>query len=274
MRDTIPRSVLDEFGCKTEPILLPGGQNATYRAGNVVVKPCPNAAETEGLSEAINTLIENGFRVARPIRGASGHWVVADWQACRFVHGQPGIAGREDEAIHACRALHGALRTAYPSDECPPWLGQQQDSWYICDRVAWGKQDPGAVMIADAKSALQPLCEQLCDITDIEPQIIHGDPSGDNILFHDVDPPAMIDITPYWHPSGYATAMLLSDAVAWEGSHPSVLNLGECEPHYGQLLLRAVLFRLCVPALWGDIAGIEKRAAAHTPVLDFVGIER
>jgi hypothetical protein len=55
-------------------------------------------------------------------------------------------------------------------------------------------------------------------------------------------PPAVIDVSPYWRPAAYATAIALVDHAAdghdSEGLDPDLLG-----PHGHQLLLRALLFR-------------------------------
>jgi hypothetical protein len=38
------------------------------------------------------------------------------------------------------------------------------------------------------------------------------------VLFHDGLPPAIIDFTPYWRPVGYASAIVVADALVWEGA--------------------------------------------------------
>ena len=75
-------------------------------------------------------------------------------------------------------------------------------------------------------------------------QLVHGDLGG-NVLLHDSLPPAVIDVSPYWRPTGYADAIVVADAVAWEGAGDDLVERllrrqGE------QLLLRAVLFRVAV----------------------------
>ncbi len=273
MAKTIPDSIVEAFGGQGTPELLQGGQGETYRAGDVVIKPCYDAAEMEGLSEVMNVVVQRGFRTARPLRSTSGHWVVENWQAFEFIEGRPGIAGREEEALSGCHALHEALRKAYPSDTCPPWLKHRRDFWHVCNKIAWGEKDPSTVMPPTTVSEIQPLYDRLQKIDGLTAQIAHGDPGGDNVLFQSNEPPAMIDIAPYWRPAGYSIAMLLADAVAWEGSKPEVLELGNDEQHFEQLLLRAVLFRISIPALDNDIRGIRSRRNGYLPILKFIGVD-
>jgi len=77
---------------------------------------------------------------------------------------------------------------------------------------------------------------------DLPRQLVHGDLGG-NVLFRDVLPPAVIDVSPFWRPVGYADAVVVADAVAWGGGGDELVerllrDQGE------QLLLRAILFRV------------------------------
>jgi uncharacterized protein (TIGR02569 family) len=273
MAKIIPDSIVEAFDGKGTPELLQGGQGETYRIGNIVIKRCWDAVETEGLSDIMNTVIQQGFRRARPIKSTSGYWIIDNWQAFEFIEGKLGIAGREKEALSGCHALNGALRKAYPSNDCPPWLKHRTNFWHVCNRIAWGEQKPSAVMTSSSVSEIQPLFDRLQNISELKSQIVHGDPGGGNVLFQKNEPPGMIDISPYWRPAGYSIAMLLADAVAWEGSKPEVLELGKNELHFQQLLLRAVLFRLSIPALRSDVQGIHSSRIGYEPILNYIGVE-
>jgi len=55
------------------------------------------------------------------------------------------------------------------------------------------------------------------------PQLVHGDLTG-NVLFARGQPPAIIDISPYWRPPSYAEGIIVADALAWHGAPASVVN--------------------------------------------------
>jgi prepilin-type processing-associated H-X9-DG protein len=66
-----------------------------------------------------------------------------------------------------------------------------------------------------------------------------GDLSG-NVLFADGRAPAVLDLSPYWRPMEYASAIVMVDAVLWYGAEVGLLSVvGDA-----QLLVRALLFRL------------------------------
>ena len=62
-------------------------------------------------------------------------------------------------------------------------------------------------------------------------------------------PPGIIDLSLYWRPVGYSAALVVGDAVTWEGAPRDTIQLLEKFPDWPQLLLRAVLFRVLVNEL-------------------------
>jgi hypothetical protein len=108
-----------------------------------------------------------------------------------------------------------------------------------------GPSRPGRLgeLGADLPEVVRPLLDRRRPV-DLPCQLIHGDLGG-NVLFHDSLPPAVIDVSPYWRPPGYADAIVVADAVAWHGAGDELVE--RLLRHHGeQLLLRAVLFRVAV----------------------------
>ena len=62
-----------------------------------------------------------------------------------------------------------------------------------------------ADQVARLRSAQRP--------TDARAQLIHGD---SNLLFHEELPPAVLDMSPYWRPAGFALGVMAADAIVWE----------------------------------------------------------
>ncbi len=73
-------------------------------------------------------------------------------------------------------------------------------------------------------------------------QLIHADLTG-NVLFDDQLPPAVIDFSPYWRPAAFASAIVVADALVWEGADESILDAVAHIEDFGQLLLRALIYR-------------------------------
>ncbi len=71
---------------------------------------------------------------------------------------------------------------------------------------------------------------------------MHGDLSGN--LLRDGDRPIVIDWPPYVRPVGWALAVAALDAVCWDGAEPSLLDRWNDEVAWGQLLLRAFVYRV------------------------------
>ena len=267
MPDRLPNSVMRAFGLSGSPVVLRGGQGQAIRIGDVVVKPCDDVREMQGLLPVLDTLREDGFRIAPPVSARDGRWVVDGWVASRLIAGTAGLVGREAEAVDACRALHAALRDAYPHADPPDWLTHRADVWQQAMALAWGETDAGDLLRGEAAREVTALQQRLRPVDDLPPQITHGDPCGDNVLFADGLPPAIIDMPPYWRAAGYAIAVILADAVAWEGSSPDVLDFGRNEPHFAQLLLRACLFRIAVAAMRCEPGSLRKRLRRYGPAL-------
>jgi len=261
----IPSRVLSLFGASSEVIPLHGGQETTFCCDSIVVKPCSNPVEWTGLAPLLTQLRPVGYRVAKPIRAFDGRWEVDGWMATRLVEGTAGIKGREVEALSACRCFHQELSMVYNSTKCPDWLGYYPTVYWKADQLTWGELPFSVEFNDDVHEFLKPIVEALSPIP-LNNQITHGDPGGDNILFAENQAPAIIDISPYWRPSGYAIAMMLSDGIAWEGSELSVLELTPDEPYLGQLLLRAVLFRLFVSVLWKGLPSLVENFSAYGPI--------
>jgi uncharacterized protein (TIGR02569 family) len=250
--------VLASFGASTDPVSLPDGEGAAWRAGEVVLKPAgdPQVARwTADLYHELAIRRDPGFRVPRPLRtgagdGGIGDWVAQDplagaWVAWQWLPGEPaswaGVSPLWPRLIAASRAFHAALA----GRPAPPWLGRDGSQWTTGDQVAWGERDPGSVLAA----APAPLAGQLRSLlaalrpVRLPAQLIHGDLGG-NVLFAPGQPPAVIDFSPYWRPAGLALAVAAVDALTWSGADPAILGDLADQPELDQLLARAHVGRL------------------------------
>jgi uncharacterized protein (TIGR02569 family) len=250
--------VLASFGASTDPVSLPDGEGAAWRAGEVVLKPAgdPQVARwTADLYHELAIRRDPGFRVPRPLRtgagdGGVGDWVAQDplagaWVAWQWLPGEPaswaGVSPLWPRLIAASRAFHAALA----GRPAPPWLGRDGSQWTTGDQVAWGERDPGSVLAA----APAPLAGQLRSLlaalrpVRLPAQLIHGDLGG-NVLFAPGQPPAVIDFSPYWRPAGLALAVAAVDALTWSGADPAILGDLADQPELDQLLARAHVGRL------------------------------
>ncbi len=62
-------------------------------------------------------------------------------------------------------------------------------------------------------------------------------------------PNPLIDLSLYWRPVGYSAALVVGDALTWEGASREIIGLIDHFAEWPQLLLRAVLFRIVVNEL-------------------------
>jgi uncharacterized protein (TIGR02569 family) len=214
-----PADVLEAFEVEGEPEALAGGTGRAWRVGDLVLKPldCP-APEILWQAELFSAIEHDGFRVARPLPQIVDGWTASEWLRG---HHEPG---RWRDIIATGERLHAALANVPRPDEI---IDSRTNPWEVGDRVAWGERPYPAV--ADLLASLEPV--------DDPPQLIHGDLTG-NVLFHKTLPPGVIDFVPYFRPPEYASAIVVADALCWEGAPTELADA--VGPEY---LLRALIYR-------------------------------
>jgi len=230
-----PPAVLAAFGAAgASPVPLSGGQGVCWLAGDVVLKPAElDRQELAWQAEICSRVSGEGFRLARPRAATDGSLCVDGWCATEYVTGRHEPR-RWAEIIAVGERLHAALR-GIPR---PDFLDQRSSPWAVSDRVAWGELPasdfPGVRHLPQLTGALRPLTAAS--------QIIHGDLTG-NVLFDDRKPPAVIDFSPYWRPPGYASGIVIADALVYEGADSQVLGAVSHIEDFAQYLIRALIFR-------------------------------
>ncbi|MBA4170769.1 MAG: hypothetical protein H0X68_10245 [Chloroflexi bacterium] len=142
---------------------------------------------------------------------------------------------RRSRLARAGEAFHTAVR----AEPRPAFLDERADPWATGDRVAWDELPvsdfAGTKHVARLAAARRPV--------DTPDQLIHGDLTG-NVLFAEGLPPANIDLSPYWRPAAFATAIVVADALVWEAADASLLSgVGHIE-QFGQYLVRTLLYRV------------------------------
>jgi uncharacterized protein (TIGR02569 family) len=239
-----PSSVLVSFGAAgSRPVRLSGGQGTSWVAGDVVLKPADaDAEELAWQAQVFSRIPAAGFRLARPRRAADGSFCVAGWSATEYV---PGVhePRRWPEIIAVGERFHAVLR-GIPR---PAFLGKRSSPWAVSDRVAWGEisasEFPHVRHLPKLAATLRPVA--------VPSQLIHGDLTG-NVLFDGPRPPAIIDFSPYWRPAAYASAIVIADALVWEGADRQVLNAVSHIGDFGQYLARALIFRAVTDWIFGQ----------------------
>lgn len=238
-----PADVLAAFGASAEPEPLGGGQGSAFRSGDLVLKPLDWAMSPEELEwqgTVLDAVRGDGFRVTRVRRARDGSALEDGWCAWEHVEGRHEER-RWAEVIAVGEQFHSALE-GVPR---PALIDARTDHWAVGDRVAWGELP--AARFAHVKhlqrlvAALQPL--------EAPSQLVHGDLTG-NVLFAPGLPPAVIDFSPYWRPTAFASAIVVGDALSWEGADESLLDAVEHIPSFPQFLLRALIYRIVVDTLF------------------------
>ncbi len=230
-----PQGVLARFGVAGLPLArLAGGQGTSWRAGDLVFKPADlPVPELEWLAEVLSQLECDGFRVARPRLAADGSVCVDGWCAAEFLAGQHA-EGRWPEVIAAGQRFHAALSGVAR----PGFLDQRDSPWAIGDRVAWGELPASEFAQVNHLGRLAAARRPLSAPS----QLIHGDLGG-NVLFDGEFPPAIIDFSAYWRPVTFADAIVVADALVWEGADAQVLDAVAGAGDLGQYLIRALIYR-------------------------------
>jgi hypothetical protein len=227
-----PRAVLEAFEIEGDPVPLLGGTERTWRAGALVLKPLDRApAEIAWQADVLGRIQEDGFRVTPPVPR-----IVDNWTAWHYVEGRHE-AGRWLDIIAVGERFHAALAAVpRPAAILDPGV----EPWATGDRVAWSNEPFDG--IEDILAELRPVAEPN--------GLIHGDLTG-NVLFHDELSPAIIDFTPYWRPLEFQSAVVVADALVWEGAPPDLADA--VDPQY---LLRALIYR----GVTSIVAGTDWRA--------------
>jgi uncharacterized protein (TIGR02569 family) len=253
-------AVLRAYGLDAPAVPLAGGQHTAWRTGAAVLKPLdmhPAAVQWQG--EVLRRL-DGGeaFRISTPLQATDGRWTVAGWTAWRY---QPGAhaAGRWQDIISVGRLLHTALR----AEPKPDFLSSRTDRWAIGDRVAWGELPPDRYAEA---SQLRELFALLRPVQQ-DNQLIHGDLTG-NVLFHEHEPPLVIDLAPYWRPALFASAIVVADALVFEGAGPALVQPLLADPEFPQFLLRALIYRLVTDRLAGSGARPDGAFDRYLPAIE------
>jgi uncharacterized protein (TIGR02569 family) len=186
------------------------------------------------------------FRLPAPVPAGDGRFVVEGWSATTFVTGRPvpeadGTVASWMAVLACSRAFHAAVA----EEPGPPLLAARTDRWAKADRVAWGGGIPGEIG-PQSQGPLRDVSELIID-EGLTPQVVHGDLSG-NVLLAQGQPPAVIDVSPYWRPAAYADAIVVVDALLWWDADPALIEVARPATvpptQWRSLLARALVFRL------------------------------
>lgn len=149
---------------------LSGGRGRAWSAGDLILKPVDGVREATWAADVRADLVEDGFRINRPVRSETGSWVVDGWSAWAGLVGEHDTSGRWDEVLRVGERLNAALRGVARPDV----LDSRSHAWAVGDRVAWDEEP--AVLIHEA---VQPLAE---------PPFCQAIVAVDAVLWHGASP--------------------------------------------------------------------------------------
>ena len=260
-----PPSVIAGFGLEGEPQPLPGGEGMTVRVGGAVLKLVHDVDEAAWTQELLASVDPDAFRTPEPIASpASGVWVIDGWVASTWLDGLRPAAPDWERIMAAGDAFADAAARTGSAVDAQVVLGRRTHRWAVADRVAWGETQvdlaPEVAAVVDRLSAfLQPAPPG--------GQIVHGDLTG-NVFLDGDDVPVVLDVSPYVRPRRWAAAVVVADAVLWNGAPPSLAAGFVAGTADGRdLLARALVFRLVAEAL---AQGRGERPRHHAALAPFV----
>jgi uncharacterized protein (TIGR02569 family) len=243
MRAKPPADVIGAFGATGEMYALGGGQGTSWRVGDLVLKPVDLALEElEWQAGLFSSVRCDGFRLSAPRRARNGLLIVSNWCAREHLEGQ-----HEPRRWESIIAVGERFHAAIADVPRPAIIDAGKDRWAIGDRVAWGDLPIEDFLhvkhVPRLARALRPIVATS--------QLVHGDLTG-NVLFAAGLPPAIIDFSPYWRPTAFASAVVVADALVWEGADASLLRAVGQIDRFEQFLLRALIYRAVSDQLFRD----------------------
>jgi uncharacterized protein (TIGR02569 family) len=264
MEVTPSSEALQEFDASTTFSKLPGGENRTFRAGSLVLKHLNNDSFESAIwsAELFDQIQEHGFRVSRPVKTKTGEWITPDgWSAWKFLDGNHDFEDYIDKTINGIQAFHQALKNS-PK---PTFLDKSNSFYSRADMYSW--EDKPKIIHPDLIEDVDKLYVLRKPIS-VTNQLIHGDINPDNVLLTSDQPPAIIDIAPYWRPAEFALAIYAYWIAAY-GNRPELLEHFREIDHFNQLLIRAGIRMLLIMSESGNINELEKYRRATEIIEEF-----
>ena len=252
-----PPGVCADFGVLDRPVALPGGPGGSWRVGRLVLKQVGDDPITAEELRWLGTAVEStpSVRVAVPVPATDGSWVVRGWAATPFLEGAPA-GWRWGDVLDAGRAFHASV-ARLPR---PTFLDRRRSPWDTGNRMAWG-EEPLVVSCEGLRPLVDRLVAAMAPVASlgVRSQLVHGDLGG-NVLLADGLAPAVIDLSPYWRPPGWALAVVAVDAMVWSDADPAPFADLDRE-----MLLRAMLYRLVTDDVFG-----RDTSAVNEPIVDLL----
>jgi hypothetical protein len=243
----IQDEILNAFNLNGELKPLKGGQNTSVRVNDAVLKPVgDNVQVNEWLLGILNEIDPYKYRLAKPVISNDGTFIYNGWCCTRFEPGEHRDGDIKNK-LEVSRLFHHDLADIDITN-----IPIGDDPWSVSQGIVWQKENLPQNISKTAYKILEELISKATLKGNYKVQVIHADLSG-NILFDKVLDPLIIDFSPTIAPVEYAEAILVCDCIAWQGSPITDLGLLGNSEYIIEMILRAVIFRLSVAAIFaGD----------------------
>lgn len=157
----------------------------------------------------------------------------------------------------------GRVEESLASIERPQFLLDKEPDYFVmCNRAAWDSDPIGILeQLLDADSVPRADCAEALTISGdllqlraemVVPtellQVCHADLVG-TLLYDGTAAPVLTDIVPAWHVRGWTAALAAVDCLSMMGADEELLRRFDHLPDFGQLLVRAMCYRLFVHAV-------------------------
>ena len=219
---------------------LSGGQNTSILTGNVVIKPIDEPEIYCWLAEEFEKIKSRKVLIANPIMNNKINYLYKGHGATKYIkcHFHPK---RLKQKLRAAEEFHRITKGINKPDKFDTWTSP----WSEATKIAWQEKEIPETNNEIVNSLLKSIINEY-KVIRLDDQFIHSDLAG-NVLFRYLTP-VIIDISPQFKPAEYANTLLITDSIAWHGANINSLKLLKYEEQLKrQLILRAVMFRLCVP---------------------------
>ena len=208
------------------------------------------------------------LQLSKPIKSNNGKFVYKGWCCTRYEPGEHR-KGNVKQKLEVSRLLHHDL-----ADTNFINIPKSDDPWSKSQRIAWQNERLPQHISKNAFKILEELLSKVKLKENYKVQIVHSDLSG-NILFDKDLTPLIIDFSPAIAPVEYAEAILICDSIAWEESPTSEIEL-ICHSEVNvEMILRAVIFRLSVAAIFAEDNQDEfiNEYQNFKPIIDYINCE-
>jgi uncharacterized protein (TIGR02569 family) len=267
---SVSATVREAFGVEGVAVPLGAGEGVTVRVGGVVLKRVHDVDEAEWAQALQARLSEDGFRLARPVPTVDGRWTHAGWSAAQFVPGLRPLAPDWQAVVAVGLRFSDAAEAVRDADAGV--LAARTHRWAVADRCAWGEgqldlasEAPEAPEAPEAAEVHERLTALLGDPPTAR-QVVHGDLSG-NVHVDRSGTPVVLDFSPYLRPREWAAAVVIADAVLWNGAPLSLARSFASTRPGRDLLARALIFRMVADQLAATDRGHGAHLAPYRRVL-------